>query len=66
VRRGLLIAFAIVSSVSMTADPRFDAHYQPRQSELTDDGRFTFVRLRWGSDFNCKLGVNYVIYGLTH
>jgi hypothetical protein len=52
VRRGLLIAFAIISSVSVTADPRFDAQYQPRQSELTYDGRFTFVRLRWESDFN--------------
>ena len=49
-RRGLLIAFAILSSVSAAADAQRGAQY-PRQFELTYDGRFTFVRLRWGSDF---------------
>jgi len=50
VRRGLLIAFAIVCSVSAAADVQSGAQY-PRQSELTYDGRFTFARLRWGTDF---------------
>ena len=36
-------------SLSAAADVRVVAQY-PRQSELTYDGRFTFVRLRWGSD----------------
>ena len=51
VHRGLLVAFAMASSLSVGADRRFDAQYQARQSEITYDGRFTFVRLRWGSDF---------------
>jgi len=51
VYRGLIVAAAILSSVSAPGDGEIDAQYQARQSEITYDGRFTFVRLRWGSDF---------------
>ena len=50
-RRGLLLASAVVFTASVAAGVQSDARYQARQSELTYDGMFTFVRLRWGTDF---------------
>ena len=35
----------------MAAAVRLTAFSQPHRDDLTYDGRFTFVRLRWGSDF---------------
>ena len=45
VLRPLVVAAAIAIAVVL------DAHGQPRGGESAYDGRVTFVRLRWGSDF---------------
>src|SRR5438093_13022646 len=41
---------AILSAGAMPADAQRDAPGLPHRTDLTYDGRFTFVRLRWGSD----------------
>ena len=40
----------ILSAGAMPADAQRDAPALPHRTDLTYDGRFTFVRLRWGSD----------------
>ncbi|HEX2452242.1 MAG TPA: DUF4159 domain-containing protein [Vicinamibacterales bacterium] len=49
-RRWLDIALAVVFSAAMAATAQFDALGQPHRTDLSYDGRFTFVRLRWTSD----------------
>jgi hypothetical protein len=51
VRRWLHIAFAVMFSAATAAAVQLDAPGQPHRTDLTYDGRFTFVRLRWTSDF---------------
>ena len=50
-RRWLRIALAVIFSAATAAAVQFDAPGQPHRTDLTYDGRFTFVRLRWASDF---------------
>jgi hypothetical protein len=49
-RRWQDIALAVVFSAAMAATAQFDALGQPHRTDLSYDGRFTFVRLRWTSD----------------
>jgi len=49
-RRWLTPAAAVVFTVTMAATAQFDAPGLPTRTDLTYDGRFTFVRLRWKSD----------------
>jgi uncharacterized protein DUF4159 len=51
VRRSLHIASAVIFSAAMAAAVQFDAPGQPHRADLTYDGRFALVRLRWTSDF---------------
>src|SRR5688500_8473894 len=44
------MASAVAFSASLSAGVQSDARPQPHQSELSSDGRFTFVRLRWTSE----------------
>ena len=41
---------ALLLSVTAAGGVQFDASLQSHRSDLGYDGRFTFVRLRWGSD----------------
>jgi uncharacterized protein DUF4159 len=50
VRRWLHLASAVCFSVSMAALAQSDAARLQDRADLAYDGRFTFVRLRWGSD----------------
>jgi len=50
VARWLPLLMVILSAGAMPADGQRDAPALPHRTDLTDDGRFTFVRLRWGSD----------------
>jgi hypothetical protein len=50
VRRWLRSASAVAFTLSLSAGVQSDARPQPHQSELSYDGRFTFVRLRWTSE----------------
>jgi hypothetical protein len=50
VGRWLRLLMVILSAGAMPADAQRDAHALPHRTDLTYDGRFTFVRLRWGSD----------------
>ena len=43
-------ALAVVFSAALAAAVQSDAAIQPHRTDVTYDGRFTFVRLRWGSD----------------
>ncbi len=47
---GRLPAAALAVWVVLAAATRFDASEQPQDLSSTYDGRFTMVRLRWGSD----------------
>ena len=49
-RRRVHTALAVVFSAALAAAVQSDAAIQPRRADVTYDGRFTFVRLRWGSD----------------
>ena len=49
-RRRVHTALAVVFSAILAAAVQSDAAIQPRRPDVTYDGRFTFVRLRWGSD----------------
>jgi len=71
VRRAVLIASAAVFTASVATGVQSDARYQTRQSELTyvpeywessGQGVFPFD----ASNEAYKLGVNHLIYGLTH
>jgi hypothetical protein len=59
----------VVLILATTAFAQFDTP-SPRNdpANVPYDGRFTFVRLRWRNDAGSrgKLGVNDMIYGLTH
>jgi hypothetical protein len=50
VRRWLCRALVVLLPAVALAATAFDARQQGRRDELSYDGRFTFVRLRWGSD----------------
>jgi hypothetical protein len=50
VGRSLRLLMVILSAGAMPADAQRDAPAPPYRTDLTYDGRFTFVRLRWGSD----------------
>ena len=50
-RRWLHIASAVIFSAATAAAVQFDAPGPPHRTDLTYDGRFTFVRLRWTSEF---------------
>ena len=50
-RRWLHIVPAVVFIAATAAAVQFDAPGQPHRTDLIYDGRFTFVRLRWTSDF---------------
>jgi hypothetical protein len=52
VRRCLHIGLAVVFSAAIVAAVQLAALGQPDRPDLAYDGRFTFVRLRWGSDFS--------------
>ena len=60
VRRWLRIASAVIFSAASAAAVQFDAPGQPSRTDVTYDGRFTFVRLRWTSDlgFSRRGGFN--------
>lgn len=49
-RRRLPVTFAVLFSVALTAASS-DVAYQAAPPDAAYDGRFTFVRLRWTSDF---------------
>lgn len=49
-RTGLNAALAVVFIAGMAAAVRSDAAVQSGRAENLYDGRFTFVRLRWGAD----------------
>ena len=44
------LAAALVLTVAVGAAPQFGSVSGPYRTDLPYDGRFTFVRLRWGSD----------------
>ena len=46
----LRLATAVIFIATTAAAVQFDAPGRPHRSDLTYDGRFTFVRLRWTSD----------------
>jgi uncharacterized protein DUF4159 len=50
VRRRLPVTFAVLFSVALTAASS-DVPHQAAPADSAYDGRFTFVRLRWTSDF---------------
>jgi hypothetical protein len=50
VRRGLLLASAALAVGAATAAAQYEAAGETHRMDLAYDGRFTFVRLRWGSD----------------
>jgi hypothetical protein len=50
VRRWLLAASVVFAAAAAAAD-RIQPRQQPYRTDLAYDGRFAFVRLRWGSDF---------------
>jgi hypothetical protein len=51
VRRSLILGFAIVISTAVAASSQRDRPGETRDAQADDyDGRFTLVRLRWGSD----------------
>jgi hypothetical protein len=50
-RRRLRTRVVIVLGAAVIGVAQLMALRQPQQTDLTYDGRFTFVRLRWGSDF---------------
>jgi hypothetical protein len=50
VSRRLRLVLAILVITAATAAAQFDAPAGAHRSDLTYDGQFTFVRLRWGSD----------------
>jgi len=50
VGRWLRIAVIALFVAASAAAVQFEAP-RPHRSDLTYDGQFTFVRLRWGSDF---------------
>ena len=49
--RDRLLALAVLFTAIMTAAAQSDGGQHPSASDAAYDGRFTFVRLRWGSDF---------------
>jgi hypothetical protein len=49
--RWLRIGTAVIFIGAMAAVVQFDAPGRPYRTDLTYDGHFTFVRLRWKSDF---------------
>jgi hypothetical protein len=51
VPRWLRIAAAVLFVAATAASAQFDAPGRPHRTDLTYDGQFTFVRLRWQSDF---------------
>ena len=50
-RRWLRTGLVLLLSAAVAAALQLIALGQPQQTDLRYDGRFTFVRLRWGSDF---------------
>jgi hypothetical protein len=50
VRRWALLALAVVFSATTLAPAQLAVHDRRGRPNLDYDGRFTFVRLRWGSD----------------
>jgi uncharacterized protein DUF4159 len=50
-RRSVNASLALIFSVASAVSVQFDGPLQSHRTDLTYDGRFTFVRLRWGSDF---------------
>ena len=42
------VSLAVVLSTTIGDSPQYEGQYR---TDLDYDGRFTFVRLRWGSDF---------------
>ena len=51
VGRWLRIATIGVLAAASAGAVQFDAPGGPHRTDLAYDGQFTFVRLRWGSDF---------------
>ncbi len=51
VPRWLRIAAALIFIAATAAAVQFDAPGRPHRTDLTYDGQFTLVRLRWKSDF---------------
>ena len=49
--RWLPAAAIVAASAAVAAASQFDASSQRHRTDLAYDGRTTFVRLRWGSDF---------------
>ena len=50
-RRWLRIGLVVVVAAALAAAVQLTVHGQPQGTDPSYDGRFTFVRLRWGSDF---------------
>jgi len=50
VPRWLRLGCVVLALVATTASAQFDAPGRPHRTDVAYDGRFTFVRLRWGSD----------------
>ena len=51
VGRWLQLLLATLAVGATAAPAQRDAPALPHRTDLEYDGRFTFVRLRWGSDF---------------
>jgi hypothetical protein len=56
VLRSLRIAIALVFIAATAAAIQFDRRGSSQRTDLTYNGQFTFVRLRWGSDFGGSRG----------
>jgi hypothetical protein len=50
VRRWLYLALVVLFAAAVAPAAQVDVRPQPYRSDLVYDGRFTFVRLRWGSE----------------
>jgi hypothetical protein len=48
--RWMRLLLLVLSAGATPATAQFDAPSLPHRTDVTYDGRFTFVRLRWGSD----------------
>ena len=55
-RRSMRIGLVLVFSLAMAAAARLTEVSQPDATDLTSDGRFTFVRLRWGAESGFRRG----------
>ena len=55
-RRWLRIGPVVVFSLAIAAVVQLTALGQADATDVTYDGRFTFVRLRWGAEFGFRRG----------